>query len=112
MFEIDFAEFPSTSAAASGRFFERAFGWPVTPYGADYADVRGDGLTLGFQSDPAQQAGAPLLTIRTDDLAAAREAVAAAGGVVTREPFAFPGGRRFHFREPGGSELAVWCPED
>ncbi|MFB9689816.1 VOC family protein [Amycolatopsis plumensis] len=111
MFEIDFAEFPSTSAEASGRFFERAFGWPATPYGPDYTDVRAAGLTLGFQADPAEQARAPLLTIRTDDLAAAQEAVAAAGGEVTKEPFAFPGGRRFHFREPGGSELAVWCPD-
>jgi predicted enzyme related to lactoylglutathione lyase len=111
MYEIDFAEFPSTSAAASGKFFERAFGWAVTPYGPDYTDVRGPGLTLGFQSAADEQTSAPLLTIRTDDLAAAREAVAAAGGVVTKEPFAFPGGRRFHFREPGGSELAVWCPD-
>ncbi|MEU0536784.1 VOC family protein [Amycolatopsis tolypomycina] len=112
MFEIDFAEFPSTSAAASGRFFERAFGWPVTPYGPDYTDVRAEGLTLGFQSNATEQARALLVTIRTDDLAAARKAVEAAGGVVTREPFAFPGGSRFHFREPGGSELAVWTPDD
>lgn len=112
MYEIDFAEFPSTSAAASGRFFERAFGWAVTPYGPDYTDVRTGGVTLGFQSDAAEQSGAPLLTIRADDLAAARKAVEAAGGEVTKEPFAFPGGRRFHFREPGGSELAVWCRED
>ena len=111
MDEIDFGEFPTASATASGQFFERAFGWAVTPYGPDYADVRTTGVTLGFQADTAEQPRAPLVTIRTDDLAAAREAVAAAGGVVTTEPFSFPGGRRFHFREPGGSELAVWCPE-
>ncbi|HET6704330.1 VOC family protein, partial [Amycolatopsis sp.] len=70
-----------------------------------------DGLALGFQSNAAERTSAPLVTIRTDDLAAARKAVAAAGGVVTREPFTFPGGSRFHFREPGGSELAVWTPE-
>ena len=111
MYEIDFVEFPSASATASGQFFERAFGWAVTPYGPDYTDVRTTGVTLGFQADAAEQPRAPLVTIRTDDLAAAREAVTAAGGVVTTEPFSFPGGRRFHFREPGGSELAVWCPE-
>jgi predicted enzyme related to lactoylglutathione lyase len=33
--------------------------------------------------------------------------VQAAGGVITRPPFDYPGGRRFHFREPGGTELAV-----
>lgn len=111
MYEVDFAEFPSTSAAASGEFFARAFGWEVTPYGPAYSDVRAPGLTFGFQADAAEQPRAPLVTIRTDDLAAARAAVESAGGEVTKEPFAFPGGRRFHFREPGGSELAVWCPE-
>jgi len=76
-----------------------------------YIDVRAEGLTFGFQSNRAEQPRAPLVTIRTDDLAAAREAVETAGGVVTKEPFAFPGGHRFHFREPGGSELAVWSQD-
>ncbi|MFD9961194.1 VOC family protein [Amycolatopsis sp. NPDC058986] len=109
MYKVDFVEFPSSSATASGQFFEKAFGWAATPYGPDYADVQGAGITLGFQADVAEQPGAPLVTVRTDDLHQARLAVEDAGGVVTVEPFDFPGGRRFHFREPGGSELAVWC---
>jgi predicted enzyme related to lactoylglutathione lyase len=36
------------------------------------------------------------------------QAVTAAGGEIVKPIFAFPGGRRFHFREPGGNELAVW----
>ncbi|WP_410659826.1 VOC family protein [Amycolatopsis sp. lyj-112] len=112
MYEIDFVEFPTDSAAGSGRFFEEAFGWKVTPYGPAYTDVQSGGaVTFGFQQDAVQQTAAPLVTIRTDDLERARGAVEAAGGVVTVEPFSFPGGRRFHFREPGGSELAVWTPE-
>ncbi|MGF6888731.1 putative enzyme related to lactoylglutathione lyase [Nocardia sp. GAS34] len=110
MFTIDFIEFPSGSAGASSAFFEKAFGWTATAYGPTYADVQGGGITLGFQADAAEQAAAPLVTIRTDDLPEARETIEAAGGVVTVEPFDFPGGRRFHFREPGGAELAVWCP--
>ena len=27
---------------------------------------------------------------------------------VVRETFDFPGGRRFHFVDPSGNELAVW----
>jgi uncharacterized protein len=34
--------------------------------------------------------------------------VTAAGGRVVRPIFAFPGGRRFHFQDPSGNELAVW----
>jgi predicted enzyme related to lactoylglutathione lyase len=34
--------------------------------------------------------------------------VVKAGGKITKEPFAFPGGRRFHFHDPSGNELGVW----
>ena len=34
--------------------------------------------------------------------------VKAAGGVISTPIFSFPGGRRFHFRDPAGNELAVW----
>ena len=42
----------------------------------------------------------------------ALNAVEAAGGVITRPIFAFPGGRRFHFRDPSGNELAAVKGED
>ncbi|MCO6010178.1 VOC family protein [Actinoallomurus purpureus] len=110
MYTVDFVEFPSGSASGSGRFFEEAFGWTTTSYGPDYVDVHGGGVGLGFQADSGEKPTAPLVAIHADDLEAARQAIEAAGGVVTVEPFDFPGGRRFHFREPGGCELAVWCP--
>ncbi|GAA0353897.1 VOC family protein [Micropruina glycogenica] len=110
MYAVDMVEFPSSSAERSGAFFARVFGWRSTAYGPDYVDVQGGGVALGFQSDKQEQASAPLVVIRAADLEQARAAIEAAGGEVTVEPFDFPGGRRFHFREPGGSELAVWCP--
>jgi len=42
------------------------------------------------------------------DLDATVAAVRAAGGEIVRKPYTFPGGRRFHFRDPSGNELAVW----
>ena len=62
-----------------------------------------------------QMAGAlsaPLPVIRVDDLEAAFDAVCAAGGIIAKAIFAFPGGRRFHFIDPGGNELAVWSELD
>jgi predicted enzyme related to lactoylglutathione lyase len=112
MYHIDMVEFPSRRASASGTFFEEVFGWSQTAYGDDYVDVQGAGVALGFQSDASEQPSAPLVVIRADDLDHAREAIEAAGGTITAEPFDFPGGRRFHFREPGGAELAVWRPAD
>jgi hypothetical protein len=49
-----------------------------------------------------------LPVIQVDDLDAAAAAVEAAGGDISRPIFSFPGGRRFHFRDPSGNELAVW----
>lgn len=112
MYTVDFVEFPSGSATASGQFFEKAFGWVAASYGPDYADVQGGGVMLGFQADDGEQPSAPLVTIRADDLAQARKAIESAGGIITVEPFDFPGSQRFHFREPGGCELAVWRPTD
>ncbi|MFD6066414.1 MULTISPECIES: VOC family protein [Amycolatopsis] len=112
MYEIDFVEFATGSMADSTRFFEKAFGWTATSYGPAYSDVQSGGVvSFGFHEDAAQRMAPPLVTIRTDDLERARGSVEAAGAVVTVEPFSFPGGRRFHFREPGGAELAVWSPD-
>jgi len=46
--------------------------------------------------------------IYADDLEEAQAKVVEAGGIVTRAIFSFPGGRRFHFADPSGNELAVW----
>lgn len=112
MYSIDLVEFPSSSASASGAFLAEVFGWTPTAYGPSYVDVAGGGISVGFQADPADQPSGPLVVIRVEDLDQVRTSIEAAGGVVTVEPFDFPGGRRFHFREPGGAELAVWRPTD
>ena len=53
--------------------------------------------------------GGPLVVLFSKDLEATRASVEAAGGAVVREIFEFPGGRRFHFTDPSGNELAVWA---
>lgn len=42
-----------------------------------------------------------------EDLEATVAKVEAAGAEIIRPIFSFPGGRRFHFTEPGANELAV-----
>lgn len=104
---IDYIEFPSTDRAASSGFLHKAFGWGIVGYGPDYDGFEGAGIDGGVDQGPGR-VSAPLAVIRTDDLDDAERRVVAAGGAITREQFDFPGGRRFHFREPGGNELAVW----
>jgi predicted enzyme related to lactoylglutathione lyase len=48
-----------------------------------------------------------LAVIAVDDLEAALAAVQKAGGTIVKPIFGFPGGRRFHFLDPNGNELAV-----
>jgi predicted enzyme related to lactoylglutathione lyase len=63
---------------------------------------------VGLQGDPEGALGAPLPVVKVEDLEAAFDAVSKAGGIIAKPIFAFPGGRRFHFIDPSGSELAVW----
>ncbi|OQX19786.1 MAG: glyoxalase/bleomycin resistance/extradiol dioxygenase family protein [Desulfobulbaceae bacterium A2] len=114
---IDFVEFPVRSLedlAASKAFFAQVFDWPYQDWGDDYADTVHSGLASGLNADSAHRSEQPLVVVFVSDLPAARRRVLAAGGSITREIFAFPGGQRFHFREPGGNELAVWseCQAD
>lgn len=106
--KIDYVEFSSGDLAKSKAFFDRAFGWTFQDYGPDYAAMTNAGLDGGLQGEPDHVGALPLVILKADDLEAVETAVKAAGGVVVRPIFAFPGGRRFHFREPGGNELAVW----
>jgi hypothetical protein len=49
-----------------------------------------------------------LPVVHVKNVEEAKTAVLKAGGVITRDIFEFPGGKRFHFTDPGGNELAVW----
>ncbi|MEC9343558.1 MAG: VOC family protein, partial [Pseudomonadota bacterium] len=110
--KIDYVEFASPDMAASKRFFADAFGWNFVDYGPTYqafADAGLDGGIDGSAGEPGDAPGhAPLVILKAADLEAAERQVVAAGGKIVRAAYAFPGGRRFHFREPGGNELAVW----
>jgi uncharacterized protein len=61
--------------------------------------------------DAKEAAGAPLPVIQVESPEATEVLVKRAGGVVTRPTFGFPGGRRFHFRDPAGNELAAMQPD-
>lgn len=111
---FNYVELPVGDTAAAKAFFEKAFGWSLTEFGPDYAATVGGGAggaDIGLNGDRAQATAAPLAAIEVDDLEATLEAVKAAGGTISLPIFAFPGGRRFHFREPSGNELAVYVNE-
>ena len=109
--KIDYIELPGGDLPATKGFYEQAFGWSFVDYGPEYAAFDNAGVDGGFNADAADQAKAPLVILFSTDLEASLAKVVAAGGKVSRPIFSFPGGRRFHFRDPSGNELAVFCEE-
>ena len=106
---IDYIEISVTDMAESKRFYEAAFGWKFNDYGPEYAGIQGGGGEVGgFRSDGDVSTGGPLVILYSNDLDMTLARVREAGGQIVLEPFEFPGGRRFHFRDPSGNELAVW----
>jgi predicted enzyme related to lactoylglutathione lyase len=111
MARITYLELPVADTARTKAFYATAFAWPATDYGPTYAAAMTGGAAIGFQADPDERTAAPLAVIEVEDLDAAQTAVERAGGTITQPVFAFPGGRRFHFADPDGHELAVMQPD-
>ena len=107
--KLDYLELPATGGTLDlvKAFYSAAFSWSFTDYGPTYAAFD-EGLDGGFQSDTAEAAGKPLPVLYADNLEETVRAVESAGGIVIRPIFPFPGGRRFHFKDPAGNEMAVW----
>ncbi|AUH35472.1 VOC family protein [Paracoccus tegillarcae] len=102
---IDYIEIASPQLEETQAFMARAFGWDFIEYGPDYRDIQGAGIGGGIERAATRP---PLVVLKADDLEAALQRIRAAGAKITHEIFDFPGGRRFQFIEPGGTEMAVW----
>jgi predicted enzyme related to lactoylglutathione lyase len=104
---ICFVELPTASIASTKAFYVDAFGLAMTDFGPTYSCTLTGDVDLGLQADSAEATRAPLPVIQVDSVEATEALVKRAGGVITKPTFSFPGGRRFHFRDPGGNELAA-----
>jgi len=105
--KIAYLELPAQDIPASKAFYANLFGWTFTDYGPTYAAFSESGTEGGLNADPAERTAAPLAVIESSDLEATEQAILAAGGKITLPIFSFPGGRRFHFTDPAGNELAI-----
>ena len=112
--QMDYIEFPATDIEATKSFYHQVFGWDFQDFGPGYTSFHDGRLAGGFNSE-AKPAGADgkqtrgtLVVIYAAVLEDTYAKVQAAGGKIVHETFEFPGGRRFHFADPNGNELAVW----
>ena len=106
--QIDNIEFNVTDIARTKTFYGAAFGWTFTDFGPEYCEFNDGRLKGGFTTLGPVRPGGPLVILYADDLAAAQQRLENAGAKIVKPVFAFPGGRRFHFQDPDGYELAVW----
>lgn len=105
---INYVEFKAHDLDAIKEFYGAAFGWTFTDYGPTYIAFFESGLDGGFEktSDPIVHGA--LVVLYHTDLEGIKNKIAEAGGTIVKDIFHFPGGRRFHFTDPSGNELAVW----
>ena len=109
--KINYVEFPAADFDVIEAFYTNTFGWAFTDFGPEYR-VFNDGQFDGgfFKSDLCSSTanGAALVVLFAEDLEGLQDSILTNGGRICKEIFSFPGGRRFHFLDPHGNELAVW----
>jgi predicted enzyme related to lactoylglutathione lyase len=109
--QINYVEFPAASIeahAAAKKFYGDVFGWSYQSWGDDYSDTKDSGVGSGINASSDHKISKPLVVLFAKDLEAVRARAIKAGGKISRDIFAFPGGRRFQYVDPAGNELGVW----
>ncbi|PSL28207.1 VOC family protein [Chitinophaga ginsengisoli] len=105
--QVQYIEFLSKDVNRAKEFYTKSFDWKFTDYGPDYTAFEGDYVDGGFTTGTPVK-GTVLVVLYSEDIELTQQKVIAAGGTIAKDIFSFPGGRRFHFTDPDGYELAVW----
>ena len=105
---INYVEFKANDLGEIKRFYHQAFGWHFTDYVPTYVSFSDSGLVGGFEKSDERIVNGALVILYCDRLESMQDQVVEAGGKIAKEIFSFPGGRRFHFIDPAGNELAMW----
>lgn len=112
--KVNYLEFAARDLTATKAFFTQVFGWSFEDYGPEYTAFSNAGIDGGFYAaDLAAHpdTGSALVVFYSADLESTQAKINSAEGEITKAIFSFPGGRRFHFREPSGNEFAVWSDQ-
>ena len=105
---ITYIEFKTTDVEATKDFYTTVFGWSFKDYGPTYVVFDKSGLQGGFELTDKPIVNGALVVLYHDDLELLEKEIKESGGIISKDIFAFPGGRRFHFQDPSGNELGIW----
>lgn len=109
---INYIEFAAANLEQVKSFYSQLFGWKFTDYGPTYTAFSESGLEGGFRQSEEEVTNGALVVLYHADLEALEAKIREAGGAISHAIFSFPGGRRFHFLDPAGNELAVWSDQE
>ncbi len=105
---INYVEFYAKDLEKVKEFYSKAFGWTFTDYGLNYTAFSDSGLEGGFEKTDDEIINGALVILYHKDLESIKKHIIQSKGIISQDIFSFPGGRRFHFIDPAGNELAVW----
>ena len=107
---INYVELPMIRNAETKKFYSQVFGWEFKDWGPNYISFSGANVDGGFngEGDAKVSRSGILVVLYANDLNKKLADVKEARGEITKPIFEFPGGKRFHFRDPNGNQLAVW----
>lgn len=105
---INYIEFQVNDIGRSKDFYQ-SLGWTFTDFGAEYCEFDSGSIKGGFaQSNDVHSSGGTLVILYSNHLEGSLQRVKDAGAFISQDIFSFPGGRRFHFKDLDGYELAIW----
>lgn len=105
---INYLEFKAKDLVAIKAFYTKSFGWVFTDYGPTYTAFSESGIEGGFEESDDEIVNGALIILYHQNLEMIKSRIIESDGIISKDIFSFPGGRRFHFIDPAGNELAVW----
>ena len=104
---VSYIEFKANDLEKIKEFYSKTFDWVFTDYGPDYTVFAKSGLFGGFEKTEGQISNGALVVLYHSNLDDIINKITESKGEISKDIFPFPGGRRFHFIDPSGNELAV-----
>lgn len=108
---INYIEFKAKDLETIQKFYHNIFDWKFTSYGPEYISFENAGIEGGFHRTDENLQNGVLVVFYHNDLEKIKDQIIQNKGEITQDIFTFPGGKRFHFCDPAGNELAVWSEE-
>ncbi len=105
---ISYIEISVHNISKAKEFYNKVFDWEFTDYGDEYTSFKSGTINGGFTKSDKSIPEGILIVLYHENLNEVKEKISRYEGKISKEIFEFPGGKRFHFIDTNGVEMAVW----